>query len=406
MNGVRAEQYDQQIIGANHPDNPGGWLVSIDRITRVQMGLDYVYRRVTELKADYPDCDVTVYAERRVNPGGAWGRDDWWGTCDITIVACDVNSGDVLFVEIADYKDGRGYVSEKNNTQLQSYLIGALRPSCATGVDSTQPFDYSKLKGCRMTIIQPKTNPVIRYQEPLLVDLNPIGVKLIHAAMATDKEDAPLVPGKHCQWCKANPKRGGHCAAESQQSLQVVESMSDQSLILSGREGWFEYIKQVLADPKSLTPDQLSQLADAEPGMQSIFDKVREEIQCRIEQGLAVPGYAMVPGRASRVWSEPEDVIAKKLKSRRLSKDDIYPAKLASPAQIMKSDKLNDEQKKRIEKDLITDKAGKLTLKRVSHDHQAEKLVAQSSTDDLQSKAEMMFGDVTEESVPQPVSFL
>jgi len=52
-NGVSADAYDGQIIGTNHPDNPGGWMVDIDRIKRVNMCLDYIDRRVNELKAQF-----------------------------------------------------------------------------------------------------------------------------------------------------------------------------------------------------------------------------------------------------------------------------------------------------------------------------------------------------------------
>jgi len=62
---------------------------------------------------------------------------------------------------------------------------------------------------------------------------------------------------------------------------------------------------------------------------------------------------------------------------------------------VLKLEQLTDEQKQRIEKDLITFKGGKLGLKKVAHDHVDEKLVAQSSTSDVQSEsAKMMFADV------------
>ena len=53
----------------------------------------------------------------------------------------------------------------------------------------------------------------------------------------------------------------------------------------------------------------------------------------------------------------------------------------------MKLDKLTDVQKKKIEADLITEVAGKLTLKKVAHS------VAQSSTNDVDS-VQQMFADV------------
>lgn len=411
-NNVQAAQYDQQIIGTNHPDNMNGWMVQPDRIKRVQMCLDYISRRVGELKQTYEGCTVTVESEGKADPGGAFGRDDWWGTVDITIIARHPMTGEVYFMEVADYKDGRGYVSQKNNTQLISYLFGKMRPYVASGPDMVRPFIAGKVPQCRVTIVQPKTNPPVRYQcstrpedgfsTAVVIEY---AERLAAAAQETDNPKALCNPGKHCQWCKANPKRGGHCDAESQKSLMTVESMSDQQLIASDADGGgtslFEYIGKAVADPKSLTPGQLADLADARDGIMAAFDKVTTEIQDRIEQGLHVPGYAMQPGRSSRVWAKSEEEIVKALKGRRLTKDDIFPPKLISVAQALKSDKLDDKQKARLEKDFVAEKAGKMSLKKVSRDHQAEKSVGQSSTADLQS-AEMMFGDVAKPDTAEP----
>lgn len=401
QNNVAAHVYDQQIIGANHPDNHNGWMVAPDRIERVQMALDYISRRVVELKEMFEGCNVLVESETKSDPGGAFGRDDWWGTCDITITARHAMTGEVFFIEVADYKDGRGYVSEKNNSQNISYLFGKMRPHISSGPNKVRPFIAGRF-GVRMTIIQPKTNPVVRYQCSTRPDDNTTCAVVIEAAEqlataahATDADDAPLISGDHCQWCKANPKRGGHCTAKSNQSLQVVETMSNTELATGGNTNLFEVINQVMADPKSLTEEKLSELADAEEGIQAVFDKVKAEIKERINQGITVPGYAMQPGKGSNVWNEDEEVIAKKLKSRRLKLADIYPSKLITPAAVMKLDKLTDEQKERIKKDLITYTAGKLSLKKVAHQKELEKDVAQSSTSDVQS-AQMMFAGVPE----------
>jgi hypothetical protein len=379
-NNVSAAQYDQQIIGANHPDHSTGWLVGIERINRVQMCLDYITRRVNELKAEYPDSTVTVEAESKADPGALFQRDDWWGTCDITILCRQKHTGELYFIEVCDYKDGRGWVNAKDNSQLQSYLIGKLRP-----------YVNKPPQGCRMSIVQPKTNPVIRYQcstrpeDNLTVKgIMSKAIDLHRAAVATDDPDAPCVSGKHCQWCKANPKRGGHCVTATEKSIQVVTDMSKN--LVSPSLPMFEQISKVIADPKSLTSDQLSELLSAQDALMAAFDACKTEIQVRIEAGEHVSGYAMVSGNSSRKWNEPEEEIVKKLKSRKLKLDDIYPKKLISPAQAMKLSKLTDAQKKRIESELISEVAGKLTLKKVAHS------VAQSSTNDVDSINQMFAG--------------
>lgn len=387
-NNVLAIQYDQQIIGANHPDQMGGWLVGPERIARVQMCLDYIQRRVNELKTEYPHCTVTVESESTSDPGALFGRDDWWGTCDITITAIDAE-GVVWFLEAADYKDGRGWVNAKDNTQLISYLGGKI------GL-------HHKVLDCRMAIIQPKTNPVIRYQCSKRPDdnLSVEGVmqrlaEMNEAAKETDKPDAPTRSGKHCQWCKANPKRGGHCVTATEQSIQVVKNMSNTEVIASDATA-FEYISKVVADPTTLTNEQLSELLSAKDALMAAFDKCESEIQTRIEQGQHVSGYAMLPGNSTRKWNASEEDIAKMLKGRRIKLDEIYPKKLVSVAAMLKSSNLTDAQKKKIEEDYVSEIAGKITLKKVAHS------VAQSTTNDVDS-VKQMFADVT--ATPE-ISFL
>ena len=94
--GVTPNFYEGKIIGANHHDKPSGWLVAQDRIDRVQMALNYINRRRGELVKEYPHGKIKVEAESRSNPGARYDRDDWQGTCDITITVTHVNSPDLI----------------------------------------------------------------------------------------------------------------------------------------------------------------------------------------------------------------------------------------------------------------------------------------------------------------------
>ena len=368
INNVQAITYDQQIIGSNHIDRPGGWLIDIERCNRVQICLDYVVRRKKELEERYSGCKIIVQAESKSNPGAFCQRDDWWGTCDITITVVD-QKDQVIFIEAVDYKDGRGYVSEKWNSQLIAYLFGKM-VECKSDV----------IVGFRMTIIQPKTNTPIRYMcstnpdhglhnDSLMEKVN----WLIERAAATDDPNAPLISGKHCQWCKHNPKRGGTCTASTEKSMEVINIMTNEIAVLNSDDGLLELITKAVSDVKSLEPDQLTKLADAKAGFLAAFDKVFTEIQERIETGVPVPGYAMLPGNAKKVWAEEEDVIVKKLKAKRFKKDEIYPSKLVTPAAALKKSDLTPIQKKKIAEELITEMAGKMTLKKVEYDHKAIK---------------------------------
>lgn len=383
-NNVRAEAYDRQIIATNHHDNPNGWLVDLDRIERVQMCLDYVTRRVKELKEIYHD--VTVASETKSDPGGAFNRDDWWGTVDITITARN-GEGNVHFIEVIDYKDGQGYVHVKDkegnyNTQLLSYMGGKLRQYVGSGPDLTPPFNTDTIPVVRMTIVQPKTNPVVRYEDESAAHVMLKIEELARAAALTDDPEAPLIPdnkgGKgYCRWCKHK----SNCSAESTRSVEVMSAMSTDVIATNG-QSLFELVATSIDKVSELSNEQLSELADTEAGIQAVFDKVKSEIENRIEQGQTVSGYAMLPSRASRVWNEDEEKMVKLFRARKLKQEDYYPRKLISPAQFEKLSGLKPAQIEKMISEYVTEKTGKSKLTRVAHEK------ADKST-------EMMFADVT-----------
>ncbi|MDC0600094.1 DUF2800 domain-containing protein [Flavobacteriales bacterium] len=395
FDGVSADAYIGETIGVGDKDKPEGWTVEKDRADRAQICLNYVERRCNELETQFPNAHIKVEAESRSDPGLLYGRHDWEGTCDITITVFGNNKPGLLFIETCDYKDGRGWVDEKDNSQLLAYLAGKMRLYIANDPLTPKPFRLERIGGCRMSIVQPKTSRPIRYQDCTAAEAMAKVDELAIAAAATDDPNAPLTAGKHCQWCKANPKRGGHCTAAAEQSLEVVKSMSSDLIVKEGGS-LFEVIGSMVADVKALSVEQLAQLADAKPALIAAFGKAEEEIQSRIEAGTAVPGYAMLPGNSSYVWGGTKEEIEKALKGRRLKLKDIYPPKLISPAQMKKlpNDILSPEQKKRLEKDFVTEKTGKLTLKKVALKEKAS--------------SEELFADVPKNTVAEaaPVSFL
>lgn len=386
-NGRNAASYIGEVIGVGDIDKPQGWKVDEERAARVQMCLDYLERRTQELSEQFPNAHIKIEAERKVNPGALYNRTDWWGTCDITILVFETGVPGLLFLEVVDFKDGRGWVNQENNSQLLSYLAGQMRPYIGTGPELVSPFRTENVGSTRMTIVQPKTTPPIRYQDADPADVMKRVDQLAVAAYATDKPDAPLTPGKHCEWCKANPKRGGDCTAAAEQSLEVVKSMS-QDLQLQNGESLFEVLTKMVTDVKSLTNEQLAQFADAKDPMVRAFEKIEEEIQHRLEYGQKVEGFEMAPGNSSYVWNSDQETIVKALKARRLKMEDIFPPKLISPAQMKKlpASKLTPEQKKRLEKEFISEKIGPLKLKKVAR---REKLDAATMFADVQPAAEV-----------------
>jgi len=364
LDDVSPESLIGTIIGVNHIDKSSGWLVDAERAARVQECLSYLDRRTGELEALYPGGIVTVETESRSDPGGMFGRTDWQGTCDITIT---MQSGErVVFIEVVDYKDGRGFVAAEGNTQLLSYLGGKLRPHIASRPDLVRPFYPARVCGVRMTIVQPKTNPTVRYWDIDTTDAVERLEKLAWSAHETDRPDAPLIPGKHCAWCKHK----SNCSAQSERDLEKVRTMTTDIMVQDG-SSLFEVIESTFGDITTLDDKRLADLADAEAGINAVFERVKAELEKRLESGSKIPGYTLAPGRGSNVWALPEEDVVKALKARKFTKDDIYPPKLISPAQVLKSNKLTADQKKRIERDYISFKAGAVTLKKVAREEQS-----------------------------------
>jgi len=357
--GVNAEHFDKQIIGAGHEDMSGGWLIEPDRIKRVQQCIDYVATRIAELKKQYDipegsfDSRVTVQAESISNIGEHYDRNDWWGTCDITITV--VVKGIIKFVEVIDYKDGRMWVSETLNSQLLSYLGGQVLGKA----------DY--LDEGRMTIVQPKTG-VPRSSGITLENLEKECDELALAASKTDDDNAPLVAGKHCQWCKHKPD----CNAKDEQDSLTVAKIEPSGIL-----------ERVHTSLETLTNDELGDILGSRPTYNKAFEKVETEIIKRLNDGQAVTGYKIAPGKAKRVWGLDEEAMVKKFKSMKLKQGEYYPSSLISPAAAEKLEQLTDKQRENMNK-LITTVAGKDKLTAVTV---AEKKSATEMLADLPSEA-------------------
>lgn len=382
IHGVQAKAYLGQTIGQGDEEMPMGWFIEQDRVDRVQMCLDYIEERYYQLGMQY-DTDenpvrITVETESISNPGEAYDRDDWWGTCDVTISVIDQND-DKLFVETVDYKDGRRFVDEKFNTQLIAYLHGKVYDSltCTRGA---------------MTIVQPKTSRPIRTHEIDIKDLQHEADKLAVAAAATDDSRAPLIPGKHCHdFCKHKK----NCDTFKNQKVKEVSFMDNMSIV-----------ERVTNHISTLSPDELSAILKAEKTFTDAFKKAREEAVHRLETGHNVPGYTISTGNAKRVWNEDEATMVTKFKGMKLKQKDYYPPKLISPAQAENCPELTDIQKKNLNK-YISVVDGKPTLKEVFIPEQPTPEQLLQGTEEAPHDPVAIDDAIQEANTPvQPLSFL
>ena len=334
-------------VGQSLFDHEGQFKVDADRAARVQIAIDYI--RNQSMNGMFK-----VISETHVDPAHLLGRNDLSGTVDVQIIA-----GDML--ELIDYKDGMGIVSAEGNMQLEQYAYGVLA-GYKLPVNGAYP-----IKDVRMTIIQPKLalrgmNPITSHTVIVAELLANMG-KIITQAAATDKPDAPLVPGEsQCKFCRAK----GSCSALASNVMKEVgimfQPVVNQTLDVAQQSAD--------KDPSTMDDGQIRQIMEAAPLMRQLLEGVEKEALRRLEAGQTIAGLKLVNGRGSRVWALSEEETADKLVKMGIPKSVIYETKLVTPAKAekltweKKGEKvtLSERQLSRMEQEYVTKLAGKLTV--------------------------------------------
>ena len=345
---IKEQWVASALVGYDLKDHEGVFAVDADRAARVQLALDYIDERsVGGL--------LPVIAETKVDPAFLLGRDDLSGTVDVQILG-----GDTL--ELIDYKDGMNIVDAKDNMQLEQYAYGVLA-GYKLPVNGAYPFQY-----VRMTIIQPKLalrgmNPITSHTVTVSDLLANMGTIVAQAA-ATDKPDAPLVPGEsQCKYCRAK----GSCSALANNVMKEVGIMF-QPVVTQTLD-----VAQQSADkdPSTMDDAQIAQIMEAAPLMRQLLEGVEKEALRRLEAGQTIAGLKLVNGRGSRAWVLPEAEMAEKLVKMGIPKTALYETKLVSPAKAEKLTwekkdgtkvTLTERQLQRMEQEYVSKLAGKLTV--------------------------------------------
>jgi hypothetical protein len=340
------DPHDQ--VGETFTDHDGEFKVDADRAARVKTAIEYIRERSM-------NGMFKVISEQKVDPKFLLGRDDLSGTVDCQIIGDD-------WIELIDYKDGMGIVTAEGNMQLEQYAYGVLA-ELKLPVNGAYPF-----KTIRMTIIQPKLAlkgmaPITFSEVPVSNLLGSMGTIIAQAA-ATDKPDAPLVPGdSQCKFCRAK----GSCSALANNVMKEVGIMF-QPVVTETLD-----VAQQSADkdPSTMDDTQIRQIMEAAPLMRQLLEAVEKEALRRLEAGQIIPGLKLVNGRGSRAWALPEEQMAEKLIKMGIPKTAVYETKLVTPAKAEKLTwekrdgtkvALTDRQLKRMEQEYVVKMAGKLTV--------------------------------------------
>jgi hypothetical protein len=335
------------MVGQLMTDHEGSFHVDKDRAERVKVAFDYVHQ--------IKNLGFQIISETKVDPEFLLGRKDLSGTVDLQIIGDDT-------LELIDYKDGMGVVSAEGNLQLEQYAYGVLA-GYKLPHNVTYPFST-----VRMTIIQPKLAlrgmpPITSYEVPVRHLMATIGTIVAQAA-ATDRPDAPLVPGEsQCKFCRAK----GSCSALANNVMKEVGIMF-QPVVTQTLD-----VAQQSADkdPSAMDDAQIAQIMEAAPLMRQLLEGVEKEALSRMQAGQVIPGLKLVNGRGSRAWALPEEEMAEKLVKMGIPKGAVYETKLVTPAKAEKltwskrdgtAVQLTERQLKRMEQEYVVKMAGKLTV--------------------------------------------
>lgn len=326
------------MVGMTTSDDEGSYTIDADRAKRVKVAIDHVR-----------DLGGVVTTERRVDPSHLLGRDDLWGTVDVTVVVGDT-------VHVIDYKDGITPVEAVENEQLIAYALGHL-----AGYNLPINGDYP-VKHMVLTVIQPKLSlkglpPITSWELSVESLLSRIGDIVVKAA-ATDAPDAPLVPGeKQCRFCKAK----GGCAAVNTHVMDAVGMFKSIDIVQQA----------AVTEPTEMSNDKLREVIEAAPLLRQLLEATEAEALRRMQMGQAIPGLKVVNGRGSRAWAHTEDEMVVKLKKIGIPAGALYVTKLISPAQAEKLTwekrdgtkvQVSDKMKLQMERELIVKLAGKPTV--------------------------------------------
>lgn len=214
---------------------------------------------------------------------------------------------------ILDWKFGNGVaVNVEKNAQAMFYAAAAMRtPETAWAFDGVTEIEC--------IIVQP---PSVKRWVTTFDRIAEFERELLIAVKTAAMPDAPLASGDHCRWCAAKPV------------CPVMTGAVDRALknklhaIDTTRIG--EYLK-------------MAELLEA------WISGVNELAYQMLDEGIAVPGYKLVPKRATRKWID-DDKARIALEGLGLTTTELVETSVISPA---KAEKLLKKQKLPLPADLV-----------------------------------------------------
>lgn len=277
------------------------FVVDQEMVEAVQIYLDHISSIASHVRR-WVEVDLTP-ALKKLHP-------DFGGTVDCAVLDVEANT-----LHVVDLKYGAGVlVSVEDNAQLKYYALGAML--------KLEELDVVPEK-IVVTIVQPRCgSQPVRTDTFDSFDLIDFAEEIVQGAKAVYAEGAALVPGSHCQFCRAKVT----CPKLEEQTRQLMANKFQDLEAVDSRNTNENGIIDLLTDEK------LSEVLDMLGAVESRIKAIREEAYERAMKGNPPPGWKLVGKRATRKWNDEAEVC-----TQLLGTDECFTEpKLKSPAQVEK----------------------------------------------------------------------
>lgn len=284
------------------------------------------YFEIKRRQAELPGS--VLYAEEKVDTSHFTDKDQF-GTLDAAIVQ---EFGRLVVI---DFKYGAGIpVDPDENKQLICYALAVAKR-----------FHYNFVD-VELVIIQPRarheSGNTVRSWTCSIEELIAWEPRFLERVAATKDPLAAFTAGPHCKFCRGK----ANCPEISSSALRAAQIVFD--------DGAAEIVS--MPEPSKAGIMNLPKTLEACDRLEVWIEAVRAHAFYTLSNGESVPGWKLVPKRATRRWADPEK--ATELGYKLLGPKALQPKELKSPAQLEDTFKGDAALKKFIEKHAVSVSSG------------------------------------------------
>ena len=200
---------------------------------------------------------------------------------------------------VLDWKFGSGVAVEAEESPQGMFYTAAAMRTAATA------WAFKDVREVEIIIVQP---PQVKRWVTTPERIKQFEAELVLAVKRASQPDAPLASGDHCRWCAAKP------------TCPLLTGAVDRML---------------QARLKNVNADTIGELLSKANELEDWIDQLRGLAKVMLEHNTPVPGWKLVPKRATRQWVDEKKALTA-LTEAGLNERDVMVTELLSPAKVEK----------------------------------------------------------------------